>query len=357
VEAKDVYSFRRTNFFEPVREECRAVRERVGLLDLTGFSKLEVSGPGAEAWLDRLVANRLPRKVGRIQLCHALNHRGGILSEFTVTRLGPDRFYVVSAAAAHTHDHDLLWRALPDDGSVALRDVSIDRGVLVLTGPKARDVLARLTDADLSSAAFPWLSGQEIIVGVAPVLALRVNFVGELGWELHHPLAYQIGLWEGLMEAGAEFGIRPYGIRAMDSLRIEKGYRYWRSDLTTEYTVLEAGMDRFVQLGKGDFVGRDALVRQKAEGIPRAFVTVALDREADSDPWGNEPLYKDGVMIGRTTSGAYGYTIGKSLALAYVRPDLAAPGTALEIELLGARHAARVVAESPYDPDNARLKA
>jgi dimethylglycine dehydrogenase len=356
VEPNDVYSFRRANFFEPVREEVKAVRERVGLLDLTGFSKFEVTGPGAEAYLDRLVANKLPKKVGRIQLCHALNERGGILSEFTITRMGPQAFYVISAAAAEAHDHDLLWRALPEDGSVTLRDVTLDRGVLVITGPKARDVLRKVTDADLSNNAFPWLSGQQITVGVAPCLALRVNFVGELGWELHHPLAYQLGIWEALMEAGAEFGIRPYGIRAMDSLRIEKSYRYWRSDLTTEYTVLEAGMDRFVHVDKGDFIGRDALVRQKAEGLPRRFATLALDGEADSDPWGNEPLYLDGRMVGRTTSGAYAYTLGKSMALAYVRPDLAAPGTRLEIEMLGERYPVTVVEESPYDPKNDRLR-
>ncbi|HTM20470.1 MAG TPA: FAD-dependent oxidoreductase, partial [Kofleriaceae bacterium] len=254
--AKDKYSFRRANFFEPVREECKAVRERVGLLDLTGFSKWEVSGPGAEAYLDRLVANRVPKKIGRVQLVHALTATGGVLSELTITRLAEDRFYLISAAAAERHDHDLLWRNLPADGSVRLDNVTLANGVLVLAGPQARTVLGKLTDADLSNEAFPWLTGQEILVGVVPVRALRVNFVGELGWELHHPIVYQNALWDQLMAAGAEHDIHPFGIRAMDSLRIEKGYRYWRSDLTTEYTALEAGLDRFIQLNKGPFVGR-----------------------------------------------------------------------------------------------------
>ncbi|MGQ0675620.1 MAG: aminomethyltransferase family protein, partial [Rhodospirillales bacterium] len=354
---KDILSFRRGNFFEPAREEARAVRERVGLQDLSGFSKYEVSGPSAEAMLDRLVANRLPRGVGRIQLCHALNAAGGVVSEFTITRLGPQSFYVVSAAAANAHDRDVLWRALPGDGSVTLRDVTLDRGVLVLAGPHARDVLRKLTDADLSSNAFPWLSGREILVDVAPVLALRVNFLGELGWELHHPLAYQLGLFQNLMDAGKEFDIRPVGIRAMDSLRIEKGYRYWRSDLTTEYTVLEAGMERFVKHDKGEFTGRAALVEQKNKGLPRSFVTVEVAAKTDSDPWGNEPLYAGGKMIGRTTSGAYAYTLDKSLALAYVDPAHARPATKMEIEMLGRRYPAVVIPESPYDPDNARIRA
>jgi dimethylglycine dehydrogenase len=354
--AKDAYSFRRANFFEPVREECRAVRERVGLLDLTGFSKWEVSGPGAEAYLDRLVANRLPRKVGRIQLVHVLTETGGVLSELTVTRLAADRFYLVSAAAAERHDQDVLWRALPADGSVRLDNVTMATGVLVLAGPKAREVLARVTDADLSNAAFPWLTGQEIQVGVAPVRALRVNFVGELGWELHHPLPYQNAIWDALMEAGAEFDIRPFGIRAMDSLRIEKSYRYWRSDLTTECTALEAGLDRFVQLNKGAFPGREALVAQQQAGLPQRFVTLEV-AVGDADPFGNEPVYRDGLMVGRTTSGAYGYTLGKSMALAYVKTAHAALGTQLEVEILGERFPAKIIEESPWDPENARLRA
>lgn len=356
MEPKDRYSFRRTNYFEPVREEVRAVRERVGLLDLTGFSKFEVSGPGAEAMLDRLVANRLPKKVGRIQLCHVCTPRGGVLSEWTITRLGSESFYVISAAAANRHDWDILVKAKPADGSVRLRDVTLDRGVLVVAGPRSRDLLRKITDADLSNGAFPWLSAQEIMIGVAPVRALRVNFVGELGWELHHPLAYQLALWDAIMEAGREFDIRPFGIRAMDSLRIEKSYRYWKSDLSTEYSPLEAGMGRFVQLNKGAFVGREALVRQQQQGLPYNYVTLSVGVN-DRDPWGNEPIYLGDTMVGRATSGAYGYTLGRSMAVGYVRPDYARPGTELEIILLGERFPCQVLPESPWDPENARLRA
>ncbi len=363
MEAKDQYSFRRANFFEPVRQEVKAVRERVGLLDLTGFSKWEISGPGAEKMLDHMVANKLPQKVGRTGLAHVLDGKGGILSEFTITRLDKDRFYVISAAAAGRHDGDLLWRECPSDDSVRIDDVSMATGVLVLTGPKAREVLRKVTDANLSNNAFPWLSGQEILVGLAPVRALRVNFVGELGWELHHPIVFQNHIWDQLMEAGAEFDIRPYGIRAMDSLRIEKSYRYWRVDLTPEYTMWEAGLDRFVNLNKGEFRGRAALVKQKETGVPRRFVTLevkVVDGPAAADPWGNEPIYLDGdekTMIGRATSGAHGYTTGKSYALAYVDATQAEPGTNLFIKVLDAILPAKVVAESPWDPNNERLRA
>jgi dimethylglycine dehydrogenase len=356
VEAKDKYNFRRTNFFEPVREEVKAVRERAGLLDLTGFSKFEISGPGAEAFLDRLIANRLPKKIGRIQLCHACTPKGGVASEWTITKLGEQSYYVISAAAAERHDLDIFLKNLPADGSVQVRDVTIDRGVLVVAGPRARDILKKITDADLSNEAFPWLTAQETTVGVAPVRALRVNFVGELGWELHHSLAYQLHLWDTIMDAGKEFGIAPFGIRAMDSLRIEKSYRYWRVDLSTEYSPLESGMGRFVQLNKGEFVGREALLRQQQKGLPYNFVTLDVETK-DSDPWGNEPIYIGDKMIGRATSGAYAYTLGKSMAVGYVRPEFAKPGTKVELIMLGQRHKAEVVAESPWDPDNARLRA
>jgi dimethylglycine dehydrogenase len=353
---KDRYSFRRTNFFEPVREECRAVRERVGLLDLTGFSKFEVSGPGAEAFLDRLVANRLPKKIGRIALAHALTPQGGVRSEFTISRLAEDRFYIVSAAAAERHDYDLLWRNLPADGSVRLDNVTMANGVLVVAGPRARDLLRKITDADLSNEKFPWLSGQDIAIHHAPARALRVNFVGELGWELHHPLPYQNAIFDAIMEAGKEFDIRPFGIRAMDSLRIEKSYKYWRGDLFTEYTALESGLDRFVQLNKPEFVGREALVRQQQQGVPRKFVTIEVDAK-ESDPWGNEPLFIGRKMVGRTTTGAYGYTLGKSMAVGYVQADVAASGTEMKIVMLGKKRDARILPESPWDPGNARLRA
>ena len=229
-------------------------------------------------------------------------------------------------------------------------------GVLVVAGPRAREVLARVTDADLSGGAFPWLTGQHIHVGLAPVRAMRINFVGDLGWELHHPVEYQLHVFDALLEAGAESGMGLCGMRAMDSLRIEKSYRMWGQDLTREYSAFEAGLERFVRLDKGDFVGRDALVRQREDGVPQRFVTLEVDA-ADADALGNEPLYDGETLVGRATAGAYGHCVGKSLALAYVRPDSAAPGTALEIEILGDRRAATVIVDSPYDPEHTSLRS
>ncbi|WP_282607153.1 FAD-dependent oxidoreductase [Pelagibius sp. Alg239-R121] len=357
VAREDVWSFRRSNYFEHVGNECKLMREKVGMIDLTSFSKFDVSGPGAEAYLDRLVANALPKKVGRIALTHNLTPSGGVRSEFTITRMGPESFYLISSGAAERYDSDLLLKELPDDGSVTLRNITTSRGVFVLAGPHARDVLAKVTDADLSNAAFPWLSSQTISVGLASdVRALRVNFVGGLGWELHHPIEFQNHIFDALMKAGKEFGIGLVGMRAMDSMRIEKSYRMWGSDLTTEYSVLEAGLNRFVRLNKGEFIGRDALVRQQEAGVPQSFITLEVDVK-DADCLGNEPLYLGEEMIGRVTAGAFGHSVGKSLALAYVKPEAADPGTELKVDILGELFPARVIEESPYDPENTALRA
>ena len=340
----------------PVGEECRTARERAGLIDITSFSKFRVSGPGAESFLDGLLANRMPKRTGALRLGHALTSTGGVRSEFSIMRDGPEEFYLVSSGAAERFDHDYLAKALPGDGSVGLENITERHGVLVLVGPRSRDVLQKLTETDLSNEAFPWLTGRHIRVGMAPVRALRVNFVGELGWELHHPIEYQTGLYDALMAAGAEVGIGGVGMRAMESLRVEKSYRMWGMDLTTEYSAFEAGLDRFIALNKPAFIGRDALIRQREEGVPQAFATLEVDTE-DADPWGNEPLYLDGEMVGRATSGVYGHTVGRSLALAYLRPEAAAVGTGLTIDILGARRPARVIPESPHDPENERLRA
>jgi dimethylglycine dehydrogenase len=361
MERKDRWSFRRTNYFVPVGDECVAVRKRAGLIDITSFAKFDISGPGSQTFLDRLVANHLPQKAGRISLCHALTGTGGVRSEFTITRLGTrsgeGRFYAVSSGAAERFDHDYLVKCASDNESVRIDNVTTSRGVLVLAGPRARDILTKLTDADLSNEAFPWLTAQTISVGLASdVRALRVNFVGELGWELHHPIEHQNHIFDALMAAGEEFGLAPVGMRAMDSLRLEKSYRMWGQDLTSEYSALEAGLDRFVRLDKGEFIGRNALIAQKEAGVPQRFVTLEIEVD-DTDARGNEPLYLDGAMVGRVTAGAYGHAIGKSLAIGYVTPEAAEPGTELVIEILKELRAARVIPESPYDPNNEALRA
>ncbi len=355
VERKDVWSFRRTNYFEHVGNECRNLRERAGLIDITSFSKFQVSGPGAEAFLDGLVARRMPKGIGRINLAHALTPRGGVRSEFTIMRDGPESFYLISSGAAERFDHDFLVKRAPTDGSVRIDNVTTAHGVLVLAGPRSRDILSKVTDADLSNEAFRWLTGQHILIGSAPVRAMRINFVGDLGWELHHPIEYQNHLFDQLVAAGEEFGLGMCGMRAMDSLRIEKSYRMWGQDLTRDYTLLEAGLGHFANLDKGDFTGREALIAQKEVGIPQAFVTLEVQPD-DADCLGNEPLYLGDRMVGRCTAGAYGHTVGKSLALAYVEPEVSEPGTALEVVILGNRFPATVIPESPFDPENASLR-
>ncbi|MCY3793566.1 MAG: FAD-dependent oxidoreductase, partial [Gammaproteobacteria bacterium] len=236
--AEDHWSFRRSRWFEPVGEECRHVQEHVGVLDMTAFAKCRVSGPGAAAFLDRLVANRLPARDGRIALCHALNSRGGVHSEFTILREAADSFYLVSAGALQRLDHDFLTKAMPGDGSVRFEPLTNATGVLVVAGPKSRTLLQRVSDADFESAAFPWLSARPINIGLAQAVAMRVNFVGELGWELHHSMECQNLIFDALFEAGADLDLKPFGIRAMDSLRLEKSYRMIGTELSIEYAAL-----------------------------------------------------------------------------------------------------------------------
>jgi dimethylglycine dehydrogenase len=353
------WSFRRSNAFHFVGEECRNVMENVALQDMSAFAKMEVSGPGAREWLDSILANRIPKKRGRIALCHLLTKHGGVRAEFTVYEWAPGRFYLVSAGAFERHDHDTLYKLLPKDGSVKLNPITTRLGVLVLAGPNSRMVLQKLTTTDLSNEAFPWLSGQAISVGPTSCHALRVNFVGELGFEFHHPIEQQVALFDLLMEAGREFGIKPYGIKAMSALSIEKSYRLVPRELSIEYSAYESGLDRFVHSNKGQFLGRDALVAGREKGLNWNFVTMEVHgvTDADSDTRGSEPIYSKGKLVGRATNGGFGWRVNKSLALGMVRPELATLDTELEIKILDKTFKASVIAESPYDADNLKLRA
>ncbi|MDP8986250.1 MAG: FAD-dependent oxidoreductase [Pseudomonadota bacterium] len=366
VAPRDTWSFRRSNYFEHVGAEALHLRKHVGMIDLTPFTKHEVTGPGAEAWLDGLVANKVPTKIGRIALCHALTRRGGIRSEFTITKIADQHYYVVSAGAAERYDSDYLQQQLPRGqsgappaGSVSLKNITMSRGCFVLAGPRSREVLAQLTDVALDNTAFPWLTGQVAEVGLAvDVYLLRVNFVGALGWELHFPIEYAHHLFDALFAAGAQHGIRMAGMRAMESLRLEKSYRMWGTDLSPDYTPYEAGLERFVRLSKGAFIGKQALEAQLASGVPHRFVTFEVHDVTDADALGNEPLFDTaGDLVGRATAGYYGHTLGKSLGLGYVKPEFGAVGGELLIEILGERKRATVLVDSPYDPDNQELRA
>ena len=354
---REKWSFRRSNYFEHVGTECLHVTKNVGIQDMSAFAKCEISGPGAESWLDRLLTNAIPKKVGRVTLSYLLTRKGGVRSEFTVYKAAPQRYYLVSAGAYERHDHDYLKKAMPKDGSVSFERLTTSMGVLVLAGPRSRDVLAKLTDTDLSNEAFPWLTGKKMSVGLAQVDALRVNFIGELGWEIHHPIEMQNYIFDRFMEAGAEFDIKPFGIRAMTSMALEKSYKLIPRELSVEYSAYESGLDRFISLKKPSFFGREALLAWKDQGSANQLVTMEVHDVTDADARGSEPIYQNDDIVGRVTSGGYGWRVGKSLALAMVRPDLAVVGAELEIAILGVRHNATIIADSPFDPDNQALRS
>ena len=354
---RERWSFRRSNYFGHVGNECRHVTENVGIQDMSAFAKCRISGAGAEAWLDGLLTNAVPKTVGRVTLSYLLTAKGGVRSEFTVYKTAPQEYYLVSAGAYERHDHDYLRKALPGDGSVAFERLTTSMGVLVLAGPKSRALLQKLTRADLSNAAFPWLTGQRISIGAAPVDALRVNFIGELGWEIHHPIEMQNYIFDKLMAAGAEFDIKPFGIKAMTLMALEKSYKLIPRELSIEYNAYESGLDRFISLKKPGFFGKDALLAWKARGLVNRLVTMEVLDVTEADARGSEPIWLGDDLVGRATSGGYGWRVGKSLALAMVRPDLAAPGTALDISILGRRRKAVVIPDSPFDPDNTALRS
>ena len=354
---KEKWSFRRSNYFDFVGEECLHVHQQVGLLDMSAFAKFEVSGSGASRWLDALFANRIPHQVGRVGLCHLLTAKGGVRSDFTVHRTGPEQFYLVSAGALERHDFDYLQKLRPRDGTVDLQKVTTQQGVFVLAGPRSRELLQRITRVDLSNAAFPWLVGKAADLGLAHGRVLRVNFVGELGYELHHPIEMQNYLFDLLFEAGEDLGLRPFGIRAMDALRLEKSYRLVPRELSIEYAALESGLQRFVKFDKPDFIGKAGLSRWQEEGFRWQFVTAEMHGADGVDARGSEPIYRAGELVGRSTSGGYGWRVEKSLVLGMVAPECATVGTQMEIEVLGQRYALVVIDESPFDPDNARLRS
>ena len=357
IEQIDDWSFRRSNWFDHVGNECLNVQNNVGILDMTAFAKCRISGPGAENFLDSLVANKLPQKNGRVNLCHALNTKGGVHSEFTIAKETDDSFYLVSAGAFQRLDHDWIKKWMPNDRSVTFENLTNSIGVLVVAGPKARELLSKISNADFSNKAFPWLSAQKIDVGLAPSIAMRMNFVGELGWELHHPIEYQNHIFDRLMEAGDELGVKPFGMRAMDSLRIEKTYKLVGTEMSIEYAAYESGLDRFVHLNKGNFIGRDALVKWQQDGFDNQMVTLEVFDINDADALGNNAVYSDGKVIGRATGGNYGFRVKKSLAIAMVKPKYSKVGTELEMDILDKKHKVVVIEDSPYDPTNDKIKA
>ncbi|MCR9221007.1 MAG: FAD-dependent oxidoreductase [Alphaproteobacteria bacterium] len=354
VAQRDPYSFRRTVVHDLVGAECRAVRETAGIMDISAFAKVELSGPDAEALLDRLVANRLPKKVGGIALTHMLNERGRIELETTVVRFAEDRFYLVCAAFFEQRLLDHI-AARKGDAEVTVRCLSDAWAALALNGPRARDVLAACTEADLSNAGFRWLSAQRITVAGRALWAFRMSYAGELGWELHIPRADALAVYDALWAAGDPLGLVDYGSFAMNALRMEKAFK-GAGELTNEVTLPEAGVMRFVTLDK-DFIGKAATERSLAAPLPWVCVYLAIEPDGAVDGHGGEAVLLDGAVAGSTASVAYGHTVGEILAFAYVKPAAAAPGTRLQVLIHGAPRAARVLAAPAFDPESRRPRA
>ena len=357
MEQKDDWSFRRSKWFEAIKKECQNVKENVGLLDMTAFAKCRIKGPKAEEFLDYLVANKLPKKIGRINLCHALNTKGGVHSEFTIMKEAENSYYLVSAGANLRLDHDWIKKWMPTDGSVIFEDLTNSTGVLVVAGPKARQLMEKVSNDDFSNENFKWLTAKNVDVGYAPVNAMRVNFVGELGWELHHPIEYQNHIFDKLIEAGKDLGLKPFGIRAMNSLRLEKSYKLVGTEMSIEYSPYESGLDRFIHPNKGNFIGLEALNKWREKGFENKLVTLEVHNTTDADVLGNNPIYHNDQVVGRATGGEYGFRLDKSMALAMVKPEFATIGQKLKVDILGTMYDATIMDESPYDPENKLLRA
>jgi 4-methylaminobutanoate oxidase (formaldehyde-forming) len=352
-EARDIPSFEgRANWFEAVGREHRAAREAAAVIDQSSFSKYEVSGPGAFRFLQRLAANDLDKPPGALVYTQFCNSRGGIEADLTVMRLAEDRFYVVTGSGFGVRDSYWLRKHMPRDGSVALQDVTNSRAVLNLCGPQSRAILQRVTDGDVSASAFPYLQQREIRIGYAPVLAARVTYVGELGWELHVPVEYGLHVYETLWQAGRDIGLVNAGYRAIESLRLEKRYLYWGADITPDYNPYEAGLGFCVALGKGDFVGREALAAIKRGGPARRLCCFVLDEPVPV--YGGEAIVRNGRVLGVTTSAGYGHTVGKYIAYGYVPSDEARHRD-YEIEAFCRRIPAARSEKAPYDPERKKI--
>mgnify|MGYP002266555979 CR=1 FL=1 len=338
-----------------VADEHRAVREGVALIDQTSFSKFELVGPGALSLLQRLAACNMDKPVGAVIYAQFCNESGGTEADITITRTGANSFYLVTGSGFGVHDADWIRRHMPRDGSVHLLDVTSGRAVINIVGPKARDVLQKVSENDLSNAAFPFATAQDIVVGAANVRAARIGYVGELGWELHVPTEFARHVYDILWDAGQEAGIRNVGYRAIESLRLEKGYVYWSGDLTPDYTPIEAGLSFRVHLkSKGEFLGRAVLEAQKAEGPARRLCTFVT--EANLPVSGGEPILTNGRTVSLATSAGRGYSVGQTILMGYLPGELLGE-TEFACVVFGETHAVRRVEGPLYDPGNTRLKA
>ncbi len=342
---------RRGPWYDAVKAECEAVRDAAGILDLPGFSRFVIKGAGVADWLARQITGKVPN-VGRLGLAYFADDKGRIVTEMSVARLAEDEILLITAATAQGHDREWLQRHL--EAGLSLSEHTAEWSTQILTGPKSREILAAVSDADLAKG---WLTFQTAHVGGAEVFLMRVSFAGELGWEIHSRVADTAVVYEAVMAAGKPLGLRPFGMFALNSLRVEKGYRAWKGDLSTDYTVLQGGLERFVDWAKPDFRGKAALAAEKQAGVKKQFATLIVDSPTFDPPY-MSTIWQDGVIVGETTSGYFGHRVGKCIALGMLRADLCVPGTVLSVEIFGQQCRAEVQADAPlWDAKNERIRA
>ena len=345
----------RHNWSRAIGHEHLMTRENAGLFDETSFNKFEVSGVGALKFLNYVCANEIDQPVGTVVYTQCLNKRGGIECDITITRLAEDRFFIITGTAFGQHDMSWLHLNMPEDGTVAIKDVSSSLACIGLWGPKARKILEKVTMDDVSNAGFPYMTSKQITLGDIPVQASRVTYVGELGWEFYCPTEYGLRLWDTLWEAGKPEGMVAAGYKAIDTLRLEKGYRYWSGEISPDYTPYEAGIGFAVKLDKADFIGKDALVKQKAEGIKRKLCAMTIS-DNRTIMLGKEPIRIGDKIVGWVASGGFGYSVNKSIAYAYLPMEYAKVGTKLEIEYFGEKVGAEVAQAVLWDPKAERIR-
>jgi dimethylglycine dehydrogenase len=353
---EESYGFERQNSFAPIGEECRALRENVGILDVSNFAKYEIVGKGAGAWLDRIVANRVPAEIGRSYLTPLIGLRGGIAGDFTITKLDDEQFLMVGSGMAERY-HRRFFDMVDKPDGVTIRSLTNEKAGFNVAGPKARDLLQRLTNEDLSNEAFRFMRSRRMSVGGIDAVGIRVSFSGDLGWELYVDQSQQLSLFDMLLAEGKDLGARPVGSRSLLSLRIEKGYGSWGREYSPEYWPQEVGLDRLIKLDKRDFIGRDAYLAIK-DNAPREKLVHFEVEATTADAVGGEPIFlpNGGAPVGRVSSGAYGHYVGKSLAMGFVKTEHAIPGAEFEVAVLGKPHKARLLEQPAFDPEGVRLR-
>jgi dimethylglycine dehydrogenase len=348
-------SFRRSNAHEPVGDECRAVRGNVGILDGTAFAKYEISGPDAAAWMDYLFASRLPDS-GRVRMGPLLLPSGHLKGDLTVMRLAEDRFMVIGSG--YLQEFHMLWFEQHAGGKdVRIVNRTEELSTIAIAGPSSRELMSRVASGDVDKDSMPFMSVQSMNVGITPCMVARLSFTGELGYEIYVPTVYARSLYDHILEAGGKFGIRPFGIRALLSLGMEKSFGIWSREYSPDYTPAMCGFDRFIDYGKADFIGREAALADREAEHEHRLVTLEID-SIDADAWGYEPIWCKDEPAGFVTSGAYGHSVGKSLALAYVKTEyLDSPNNDFSVHIVDQRRPAVILPEAAYDPSGSRMRS